>query len=275
MPALVNKLQACCGVGRRHLYCHPSDHGGDPGHPVIWNAPPFRKHGTVEPSTPGPASDGHMGHQHERCSANHLGKDFLTVSSNPESHNSGKPISPDVAELLINNRRAFLRFLTRHMGSTDMAEEVLQQFYLRAISKASDIKKRESVLQWLYRVLSSTLADYYRAKTARQRSEAQYAYFQPKSLKDDVDSEAACMCFYQLLPTLKPEYSEMLQRVDLSGESRAKVAEDLDITLNLVRVRLHRARQALKHALLASCKGCCPEHNFMNCECEHWERMPH
>lgn len=35
-----------------------------PGHPVIWNAPPFRKYGTVEPSTSAPAPDGHMGHQH-------------------------------------------------------------------------------------------------------------------------------------------------------------------------------------------------------------------
>jgi Flp pilus assembly protein TadD len=35
-----------------------------PGDPIIWNAPPFRKYGTVEPSTPVPSSDGHMGHQH-------------------------------------------------------------------------------------------------------------------------------------------------------------------------------------------------------------------
>jgi tetratricopeptide (TPR) repeat protein len=35
-----------------------------PGHPVIWNAPPFRKYGTVEQSTPAAAPDGHMGHQH-------------------------------------------------------------------------------------------------------------------------------------------------------------------------------------------------------------------
>jgi tetratricopeptide (TPR) repeat protein len=35
-----------------------------PGHPVIWNAPPFRKYGTVEQSTPAPAPDGHIGHQH-------------------------------------------------------------------------------------------------------------------------------------------------------------------------------------------------------------------
>lgn len=36
----------------------------EPFNMVIRNAPPFRKYTTVEPSTPEPASDGHMGHQH-------------------------------------------------------------------------------------------------------------------------------------------------------------------------------------------------------------------
>lgn len=31
-----------------------------PGHPVIGNAPPFRKYGTVKPNTPGPFSDDQM-----------------------------------------------------------------------------------------------------------------------------------------------------------------------------------------------------------------------
>ncbi len=35
-----------------------------PGHSVIWNSPPFRKYGTVEPPAPEGGSDGHMGHQH-------------------------------------------------------------------------------------------------------------------------------------------------------------------------------------------------------------------
>jgi len=34
------------------------------GHPVIWNAPPFRKYETVESSTPTLALGGHFGHQH-------------------------------------------------------------------------------------------------------------------------------------------------------------------------------------------------------------------
>jgi tetratricopeptide (TPR) repeat protein len=35
-----------------------------PGHPIIGNAPPFRKYGTVEPGTHIPLSDDFMGHQH-------------------------------------------------------------------------------------------------------------------------------------------------------------------------------------------------------------------
>lgn len=35
-----------------------------PGHPVIWNAPPFRQYGTVESDTQEQAPDGHMGHSH-------------------------------------------------------------------------------------------------------------------------------------------------------------------------------------------------------------------
>ena len=35
-----------------------------PGHPVIRNAPPFRKYGTAEPQTENEPLDGHYGHQH-------------------------------------------------------------------------------------------------------------------------------------------------------------------------------------------------------------------
>jgi RNA polymerase sigma-70 factor (ECF subfamily) len=179
-------------------------------------------------------------------------------------------LSLEIGPILVENRRAFLRFLTRRTETTDMAEEVLHEFYLRALSKSSDIKKRDSVQQWLYRVLRSTLADYYRAKMASQQGAAEYARLRPTFLNEfTLDPEAVCECFYRLIPTLKPEYAVVLHRIDLSAESRAIVAEDLGITLTLLRVRLHRARQALKHTLLASCKGCCPEHGFLNCKCAH------
>jgi Tfp pilus assembly protein PilF len=56
-------------LSKRSLYSEARPHfekaaALEPFNTVIRNAPPFRKYTTVEPSTPEPASDGHMGHQH-------------------------------------------------------------------------------------------------------------------------------------------------------------------------------------------------------------------
>lgn len=128
-------------------------------------------------------------------------------------------------------------------------------------------------MPWLFRVLNSTLADFYRGETARRHGEGEYAYTHPESSHEfHMDRESVCRCCYQLFPMLKSEYAKVLQRVDLSGDLRGKVAEALGITTNLVRVRLHRARQALRKVFLASCEGC--EQGFMNCECAHTGHKP-
>jgi RNA polymerase sigma-70 factor (ECF subfamily) len=71
-----------------------------------------------------------------------------------------------------------------------------------------------------------------------------------------------------LIVTLKPEYAEILRRVDL-GESRLdSVAAELGITANNATVRLHRARQALRQRLEQMC-GVCAHHGCLNCTCDH------
>ena len=178
-------------------------------------------------------------------------------------------INPEFEAALVNNHGDFLRFLTRRLRSADDAEEVLQQFYLRAIRNASSVRNGERVVAWLYRVLRSTLVDHYRREAARRSNVTAFAQFQ--SLRDDAtepDREGEiCPCLYEVLPTLKPEYYDVLRRIDLAGESRSKVAETSGLTLNNLTVRLHRARQALKRALLSRC-GTCTDVGFMDCECE-------
>lgn len=77
---------------------------------------------------------------------------------------------------------------------------------------------------------------------------------------------AVCECLHTLLPTLKPEYAEILRRADLEEEPLAAVASSLGITLNNATVRLHRARQALKRQLERSC-GTCAVHGCLDCDC--------
>lgn len=104
-------------------------------------------------------------------------------------------------------------------------------------------------------------------------SDAEYTRLQTEQggTKEN-DPEKICACFTKVLPTLKSGYFHILERIDLRGESREEVARDLGITSNLIRVRLHRVRQALKSALLDSCQACRHERGFMDCECVNvWE----
>jgi RNA polymerase sigma-70 factor (ECF subfamily) len=176
-------------------------------------------------------------------------------------------LEPTVEAALSENRRHFLRFLTRRLGDAATAEEVLQQFYLRALGKAFHLRKRESILTWLSRLLSTVLVDYARREATRRRQETAYAQQQALTQEARELESTVCTCLYTLLPTLKPEYADILRRMDLLGEPRQQVAAALGTTVNNVTVRLHRARQAIKRALLLSCTTC-PEHGFLRCACD-------
>ncbi len=181
-----------------------------------------------------------------------------------------RTMDPVIEAALTENHRTFLRFLVRRLGDQSAAEDVFQSFCLRAVRKGAELRDSESVIAWLYSVLRSVLMDHYRSEAARQRREAGYAQEQILLGNDHNDlelEESICNCFRGLLPALRPDYAEVLRRVDLSGDPRDKVAADLGITPTNVRVRLHRARRALRKALDSCCGSCC-EHGFRDCDCQ-------
>ena len=189
------------------------------------------------------------------------------------------PPQTTVESALLRSRTMFHDFLVRRLGSVDAADDVFQDFYLRAVAKGSELKKDESVISWLYRVLRSTLVDYLRKEQRRLQRERTFAGQPLAALTDDwsiwtrFEAElhaVICECFYEILPTLKPEYRDVLWRIDFLGEPRRVVAQSLGIETNTLAVRLHRARGALRETLLRVCQTC-PEHGFEACSCDRRE----
>jgi RNA polymerase sigma factor (sigma-70 family) len=172
-------------------------------------------------------------------------------------------------ETMLENRNAFLSFITRRLGPSSDAEDILQRFYLRAISHENQLKSQESTVAWLYRVLNSVLVDSIRSAIRdRKRNEILAAEtLSAPHLDPDIHAEV-CRCLHHLLQTIKPHQAELVRRIDLQGEARKDVARDLGLSDNTLGVRLHRARQALKDALLQSCSTC-PKHGFDDCGCKH------
>jgi len=174
----------------------------------------------------------------------------------------------DIRGLLKEYDGQFLRFIAVRTGDQDEAEDVLQDFYVRVLTKEQQIRVSEAMLGWLYAVLRSVLADHYRRKATRRRAVQEVRNIQATTsgLQWPYDpavletKRRACRCYLKVLPSLKPEYEEALRRVYLEDESRAEAACSMGITVGNLRVRLHRSRRALRQALAQSCSDCKRHH---------------
>ena len=180
-----------------------------------------------------------------------------------------------VGRALVEARREFLAFLQQRLGNRDEAEEVLQRFSLRALERAAELRDVRSVRGWLGRILATSIVDHQRRAIRRRRREVVVEQADIENVAAEPDSAldgAVCACLHKLLPTLKPEYADVIWRADLLGEPRDRIAASLGVTLNNVSVRLHRGRQALKRRLDEMCLTC-PVHGFLDCRCDEAERI--
>ena len=178
-----------------------------------------------------------------------------------------QPLSPEVERTLLESRQRFLRFLERRVGNEAVAEELLQSALLRALEKGAPADQ-EGAVTWFYRVLRNALVDHYRRQESEARAvERREAEGASEALDPEL-KEGVCACLHELLPTLKPEYADVVRQVDLESRTLSDVAREAGITANNATVRLHRARQALRKQLQRSC-GACATHGCLECSCGH------
>ncbi len=178
------------------------------------------------------------------------------------------PASADVVAVLVENHRKFLAFLERRVGSREVAEDILQDAFVRGLASAAAVRDERSIVAWFYRTLRNALVDHWRKRAAEGRA-VQSAALLAEDTVAGVDAElesTVCDCATSLLATLKPEFADALRSVDLSGQSVRAFAEHAGITPNNASVRLFRGRKALLEQLQRSC-GTCAEHGCLDCDC--------
>ncbi len=177
-----------------------------------------------------------------------------------------EPLSPEAMKTLVQAHDQFLRFLQPRVGSREAAEDILQTTFVKTLERGDDIRDQESVVAWFYRVLRNAVTDYHRHHAVDDRF-LKAAGTELPSVKDPELEKALCRCVKDILPTLKSEYADILQKVDLEEASVTDIAKSENITPNNAMVRLHRARKALHARLVQTC-GTCTEHGCLDCHCK-------
>jgi RNA polymerase sigma factor (sigma-70 family) len=177
-------------------------------------------------------------------------------------------LSPEVVRSLVSNHREFLAFLQKRLGDRALAEDILQEAFVRGLHKLGALEEDEAASAWFYRILRNAVIDHHRRRASSSRTLEAFAAELERQLEPEDDvSGAVCRCVGELAGTLKPEYAEALRRVEIDGVSVKDYAVEAGITANNAAVRLFRAREALRKQVTRSC-GTCAEHGCLDCTCD-------
>jgi RNA polymerase sigma factor (sigma-70 family) len=177
-------------------------------------------------------------------------------------------LSPDVIERLVANHREFLRFLESKVGDRALAEDILQEAFVKGLAKVEGVRDGTSATAWFYRVLRNAVIDHARRRSAASRrleafaSELEQHHDQPETVRQ------VCQCVSRIAGTLKPEYADAVQSIEVEGMSVKDFAEAKGISSGNAAVRVFRAREALRNQVVRSC-GSCAEHGCLDCTCSH------
>ncbi|HVR03323.1 MAG TPA: sigma factor, partial [Polyangia bacterium] len=125
-------------------------------------------------------------------------------------------LSRAALDLLMTNHARFLAFLERRVGRRDLAEEILQDAFVRSLSRggAARLRADESAVAWFYRLLRNAIVDHARHASAEQRALARAAEERGAPTESCPDAELVeviCACVQSLVETLKPEHRRAIR----------------------------------------------------------------
>ncbi len=153
-------------------------------------------------------------------------------------------------EAVIDLHRRLHAFLTKHVASPAAAEKALHAAYFRGGEEDHDLQDDEKIVPWFYKLLRAALdgTEYNRHGIERGL----------KKISSEIVVDIVAM--------LKPDQAELIRKGELEEKSLKDLAHQARTSPVDIRLRLHRARAALKKKLMQAA-GACVEHASMDCAC--------
>ena len=167
---------------------------------------------------------------------------------------------------IAQGRAALVRSLAMRVGSRADAEDLVQSALLKALERAADLRDDDKLVAWFRRILETSLGDHRRRRAAelRMRSRLGPDDEEPSQVADQ--RWLTCRCLEAALMTVRPEYADLLRRIELEGIPLRQVAQEFGLRPNTAAVRLHRGRQALVRSVRQLCRFCRLHWGF-DCSC--------
>jgi RNA polymerase sigma-70 factor, ECF subfamily len=200
--------------------------------------------------------------------------------STPNKDNLSKESAPDIEEIYHDFRPKILGYVRRLVGGPD-AEDVTQEVFLKVNASIGNFRGNSSLSTWIYRIATNAAMDHLRksgpSKTGQITDELPDDDLLDRRLNESRQEGSPSLdtrlirkemneCIRGIVDGLPENYRTVIILSDLEGLTNDEIAGVLDVSLQTVKIRLHRARARLRKELGANCTFYRDERNELACD---------
>lgn len=146
-----------------------------------------------------------------------------------------------------------LAFFRARVHNEAVAEDLLQEVFLRIHTHAGTLRAQEKLDSWIYQIARHRVIDYYRRKRPEVPLEAvDHETLLEEMPEEDMQAQLA-PSVAAMLQALPEPYREALVLTEYHGLSQRELADRLGLSFSGAKSRVQRAREKLKQLLLECC----------------------
>jgi RNA polymerase sigma-70 factor (ECF subfamily) len=167
------------------------------------------------------------------------------------------------------------RYLTHFSGEADAAD-LTQSVFLKVSRSLDGFRGESSLSTWIYRIATNTAHDHAALSLTKQHG-AELLFDDDGSVDDLPDNGSPGTdreyirremnaCIRGVVDQLPESYRTILLLSEFEELTNAEIAAILDISLDTVKIRLHRGRTALRKAMEFQCSFYHDERSELMCD---------
>jgi len=169
-------------------------------------------------------------------------------------------------------------YVLRMVKDHSLAEELTQDIFVKTYNSLSEFRGDSKVSTWVFRIATNACLDYFRSKPHRKDERTDLlssedllnttlpeGHRKPPTAEEELISAEMSSCVLGYIDDLPEEYRAVILLHDLQGFTNAEIARITGITLENVKIRLHRARRKMKEVFSTKCSFYRDERNVLRC----------
>ncbi|MEL1133690.1 RNA polymerase sigma factor [Desulfitobacterium sp. THU1] len=158
----------------------------------------------------------------------------------------------DFEDIISENEAKIINLIFGMTGDYHIAQDLTQETFLKAFQSRQSFHGQSKVSTWLYRIAVNTTIDYQRKTCVRKENPTEEIEVENAANQDpdqNCQKTAIRDILFKAISQLPDQQREIYILREINGCSTKEVAEILNISSELVKWRLHKARSMLRKSL--------------------------